>query len=69
MKATLIFIASMMPVALMAADRPTDEEPIQVQTEIRPPQQKLTQGTLEAKVRDNLFKKEEKEEKEAAKKE
>jgi len=39
-----------------------------VQDEIRQPQQKVTQAMLEAKVRDNLFKKEEKSEKEEAKK-
>lgn len=69
MKTLSLFLVSMMPFTVMAADRPSDEEPIVVQEEIRQPTQKITQGTLEARVRDNLFKKEEKEEKEEAKKE
>ena len=73
MKTTALFLATMMPAIAFAA--PTgeqavkDEEPLKVQGELRPPTQKVTQGALEKKVRDNLFKKEENTEKEQAKKE
>ena len=73
MNKTLFLALLMMPAITFAA--PTDEqavkdeEPLKVQSELRPPTQKITQGALEKKVRDNLFKNEENSEKEQAKKE
>lgn len=63
-----MFLAAMMPAVPVMAEQIKDEEPLKVQEELRPPTQKFNQAVLEKKVRDNLFKKEEKEEKVEAKK-